>query len=211
MALEFTYDLDLRRSSGRSGARVYSIRGERMQMSSPEMEEQMKSSVLVLAVVCGAIMISCSPRIPVAPTAEKMPHELELHGDVRVDDYYWLRERTNPEVLEYLEAENAYTLSMMAETEPFQEELFEELKNRIKPNDSTVPALFHGYYYYKRYEGSLEYPIYCRKQGSVEATEEIILDVNQIAEGHDFCSVRGAAVSPDSRLLAWARIYPARK
>jgi len=164
----------------------------------------MKFSVLVLAVVCGAIMISCSPGTPVAPTAEKMPHELELHGDVRVDDYYWLRERTNPEVLEYLEAENAYTSSMMAETEAFQEELFEELKNRIEPNDSTVPALFHGYYYYKRYESSLEYPIHCRKQGSVEATEEIIIDVNQIAEGHDFCSVRGVAVSPDTRLLAWA-------
>jgi oligopeptidase B len=168
------------------------------------MEEKMKFSVLVLAIVCGAFMISCSPRTPVAPTAEKMPHELELHGDVRVDDYYWLRERTNPEVLEYLEAENAYTSSMMAETEVFQEELFEELKNRIEPNDSTVPALFHGYYYYKRYESSLEYPIHCRKQGSVEATEEIIIDVNQIAEGHDFCSVRGVAVSPDTRLLAWA-------
>ncbi len=180
------------------------MRGERIQSSSPEMGEQMKFSVLVLAVVCGAIMISCSPRTPVAPTAEKMPHELELHGDVRVDDYYWLRERTNPEVLEYLEAENAYTSSMMAETEVFQEELFEELKNRIEPNDSTVPALFHGYYYYKRYESSLEYPIHCRKQGSVEATEEIIIDVNQIAEGHDFCSVRGVAVSPDTRLLAWA-------
>lgn len=164
----------------------------------------MKFSVFVLAVVCGAIMISCSPRTPVAPTAEKVPHELELHGDLRIDDYYWLRERTNPEVLEYLEAENAYTSSMMAETEAFQEELFEELKNRIEPNDSTVPALFHGYYYYKRYEGGLEYPIHCRKQGSVEAPEEIILDVNQIAEGHEFCSVRGVAVSSDTRLLAWA-------
>jgi len=180
------------------------MRGERIQSSSPEMGAQMKFLVLVLAVVCSAIMISCSPRTPVAPTAEKVPHELELHGDVRVDDYYWLRERTNPEVLEYLEAENAYASSMMAETEVFQEELFEELKNRIEPNDSTLPALFHGYYYYKRYEGGLEYPIHCRKQGSVEATEEIILDVNQIAEGHEFCSVRGVAVSPDTRLLAWA-------
>lgn len=164
----------------------------------------MKFSVLVVAVVCGAIMISCSPRVPVAPTAEKMPHELELHGDVRVDDYYWLRERTNPEVLVYLEAENAYTSSMMAATETFQEELFQELKNRIDPDDSSVPALDNGYYYYKRYEDGLEYPIHCRRQGSVEAPEEIMLDVNQIAEGHDFCSVRGVAVSPDARLLAWA-------
>ncbi|MBD3854857.1 MAG: oligopeptidase B, partial [Acidobacteria bacterium] len=94
-------------------------------------------------------MISCSPRTPVAPMAEKVPHQLEIHGDVRVDDYYWLRERTNPEVLAYLEAENAYTSSMMAATETFQEELFQELKNRIDPDDSTVPALFNGYYYYK--------------------------------------------------------------
>ncbi len=164
----------------------------------------MKVSVLIVAVVCGAIMISCSPRTPVAPMAEKVPHQLEIHGDVRVDDYYWLRERTNPEVLAYLEAENAYTSSMMAATETFQEELFQELKNRIDPDDSTVPALFDGYYYYKRYEDGLEYPIHCRKQGSVEAAEEIMLDVNQIADGHDFCSVRGVAVSPDTRLLAWA-------
>jgi len=173
-------------------------------MAFPGMEEEMKVSVLILAVVCGAMMISCAPAGPVAPVAEKMSHELEMHGDVRVDDYYWLRERTNPEVLAYLEAENSYTSSMMEATEAFQEELFQELINRIEPDDSTVPALFHGHYYYKRYEGALEYPIHCRKQGSVEAPEEIMLDVNQVAEGHDFCSVRGVAVSPDSRLLAWA-------
>jgi oligopeptidase B len=164
----------------------------------------MKSSVSALVLVCSILMISCAPSVPVAPIAEKKPHELEQHGEVRVDDYYWLRERTNPEVLAYLEAENAYTSSMMAETEAFQEELFRELKNRIEPDDSTVPALFNGYYYYKRFEGDLEYPMHCRKQGSVEAPEEVMLDVNRIAEGHDFCSVRGAAVSPDSRFLAWA-------
>lgn len=164
----------------------------------------MKVSVPIVAVVCGVIIISCSPRTPVPPKAEKVPHQLEMHGDVRVDDYYWLRERTNPEVLAYLEAENSYTSSMMAATETFQEELFQELKNRIDPDDSTVPALFDGYYYYKRYEDGLEYPIHCRRQGSVEAPEEIMLDVNSVAEGHDFCSVRGVAVSPDTRLLAWA-------
>jgi len=164
----------------------------------------MKKSVLVFAAICCVFMISCAPAAPVAPSAEKRPQELELHGDVRVDDYYWLRERTNPEVLAYLEAENAYTSSMMAETETFQEELFQELKNRIDPDESTVPALDDGYYYYKRYEGDLEYPIHCRKQGSVEAPEEIMIDVNQIAEGHDFCSVRGISVSPDARLMSWA-------
>ncbi len=164
----------------------------------------MKVSVRVLAAVCGAVMISCAPATPVAPVAEKIPHELELHGDLRVDDYYWLRERSNPEVLEYLEAENAYASAMMAETEVLQGELFEELKNRLEPDESTVPARSDGYYYYKRHEGGLEYPIHCRKRGSVEAPEEIILDINRVAAGHDFCSVRGVAVSPDTRLLAWA-------
>jgi oligopeptidase B len=140
----------------------------------------------------------------VAPVAEKRPHELEIHGDVRIDDYYWLRERTNPEVLAYLEAENAFTSVVMAKTEAVQAELFEELKNRIQPDESTVPALYNGYYYYKRYEDGLEYPIHCRRKGSVEAPEEILIDVNRVAEGHDFCSVRGVAVSPDTRLLAWA-------
>jgi oligopeptidase B len=168
------------------------------------MEDEMRISVFVLAVMCGVLLISCAPTGPATPTAEKRPHELEQHGDVRVDDYYWLRERTNPEVLAYLEAENAYTSSMMAATEAFQEELFQELKNRVEPDDSTVPALDNGYYYYKRYEGDLEYPIHCRREGSVEAPEEIMLDVNQVAEGHEFCSVRGIVVSPDTRLMSWA-------
>jgi oligopeptidase B len=149
-------------------------------------------------------MVSCGPTAPVAPIAEKKPHALEWHGDVRVDDYYWLRERENPQVLAYLEAENAYTKAKMAKTEALQEELFGELKNRIQPDESSVPALFHGYYYYKRFEDGFEYPIHCRRKGSVEAPEEVMLDVNQVAEGHDFCSVRGVAVSPDARTLAWA-------
>jgi oligopeptidase B len=164
----------------------------------------MKLSNRVLAAVCGAVMISCARTTPIAPVAEKRPHELTIHGDVRVDDYYWLRERTDPQVLAYLEAENAYTSAVMAKTEGLQEELFEELKNRIQPDDSTVPALDAGYYYYERYEDGLEYPIHCRRKGSVEAPEEIILDVNQVADGHDFCAVRGVSVSPDTQLLAWA-------
>jgi len=164
----------------------------------------MKISVFVAVVLGVVLLMSCVPTGPVAPVVEKKPHELEMHGDVRVDDYYWLRERSNPEVVAYLEAENTYTEAVMAPTEELQAQLFEELKNRIQPDESTVPARYHGYYYYERYEEGLEYPIYCRKKGSVEAPEEVTLDVNQIAEGHDFCSVRGVAVSPDTRLLAWA-------
>ncbi len=178
--------------------------GERRRTPASVMEVKMKLSVLFVVALGLALLMSCAPREPVAPVVEKIPHELEAHGDVRIDDYYWLRERSNPEVLAYLEAENTYTAAVMAPTEELQAELFKELTNRIQPDDSTVPALFDGYYYYKRYEKDLEYPIHCRREGSLEAPEEIILDVNQVAEGHDFCSVRGVAVSPDTRLLAWA-------
>ena len=178
--------------------------GERRMAPAPVMEVKMKLSVLFVVAAGVALLTSCAPTEPVAPVVEKRPHELEAHGDVRIDDYYWLRERSNPEVLAYLEAENTYTAAVMAPTEELQAELFKELTNRIQPDDSTVPALFDGYYYYKRYEKDLEYPIHCRREGSLEAPEEIILDVNQVAEGHDFCSVRGVAVSPDTRLLAWA-------
>ena len=164
----------------------------------------MKLTTLFVDASAVALLTSCAPTEPVAPVVEKKPHELEAHGDVRIDDYYWLRERTNPEVLAYLEAENTYTAAMMGPTEELQAELFEELKNRIPPDESTVPALSDGYYYYKRYEKDLEYPIHCRREGSLEAPEEIILDANRVAEGHDFCSVRGLAVSSDTNLLAWA-------
>ncbi len=156
----------------------------------------------VVCVFAGAM--ACAPSGPVAPVAEKKPHNLEMHGDVRVDDYYWLREKENPEVLAYLEAENSFTEAVMADTEVLQAELFEELKNRIEPDDASVPALFNGHYYYERYVEGGEYPLHCRRQGSADAPEQIMLDVNQIAVGHDFCSVRGVAPSPDSRLLAWA-------
>ena len=170
----------------------------------PEMEGWMKISVFFAAALGVVLLMSCVPTEPVAPVVERKPHELEAHGDVRIDDYYWLRERTNPEVLAYLEAENTYTAAVMASTEGLQTELFEELKNRIQPDEATVPALFNGYFYYKRYGEGLEYPIHCRRKGSVEAPEEIILDVNRVAEDHDFCSVRGVAVSPNTNLVAWA-------
>jgi len=164
----------------------------------------MKLSILLVVVIGVVLVLSCGPSARVAPVAEKIPHTLEAHGDVRVDDYYWLRERTNPEVLAHLEAENAYTADVMANTDSLQAELFEELKNRLQPDESTVPALRDGYYYYKRFAEGLEYPIHCRRKGSVDAPEEVILDVNRVAEGHDFCSVRGVAVSPGTRLMAWA-------
>ncbi|MGH7567113.1 MAG: oligopeptidase B, partial [Gemmatimonadota bacterium] len=138
------------------------------------------------------------------PVARTEATRLELHGDVRMDEYYWLRERENPEVIEYLEAENAYTDAMTAHLEGLRENLFEEIKRRIKQDDSSVPFRRDEWFYYRRFEDGKQYPIYARKKGSLEAPEEILVDANALAEGHDFLSVSADAVSPDHRILAYA-------
>jgi oligopeptidase B len=138
------------------------------------------------------------------PMARVIPQQLEKHGDVRVDDYYWLRERDNPEVMAYLEAENAYTEAMMAHTAALQRKLFEEIKGRIKQTDLSVPFKRDGYFYYTKTEEGKEYPIYARKWGSLDAEEEILIDVNEVAEGHGFTSVPWPEVSDDHSLMAFA-------
>jgi oligopeptidase B len=137
------------------------------------------------------------------PVAKAIPKRLEKHGHVRVDEYYWMKDRENPEVSKYLEAENEYTASMMAPTRDLQETLFKEFKARIKQTDISVPYQRDGYFYYTRTEEGKNYPIYCRKKRSLDATEEIMLDVNQVAEGHKFCSVGGVQVSSGRDLLAY--------
>ena len=138
------------------------------------------------------------------PTAKVEPTRLEKHGHVRVDDYYWLNRREDPEVIAYLEAENRYTEAVMAGTEGLRSELFAEIKNRIKKDDSSVPYRLNGYYYYTRYEQKDEYPTYARKKGTLDADEQIMLDANELAEGHDFLSVRGVEVTPDGKTMAFA-------
>ena len=137
------------------------------------------------------------------PILEKRPHHLELNGDVRVDEYYWLRERSNPEVTAYLTAENQYVDECLGHTRERQETLFEEIKGRIKQTDVSVPYRDGKHLYYWRYEDGREYRIYCR-QLEIGAAEEVILDVNKIAEGHSYCDVGGLKVSPDERLLGYA-------
>lgn len=134
---------------------------------------------------------------------EKKPTRLEQHGDVRVDNYFWLRERENPDVIAYLNAENAYTEKMMAPMKGLQGILFDEIKGRIKEDDQSAPVKRGNYYYYRRYVEGMEYPIYARKNGSLEADEEILLDVNQLAGDADYFSVRGFEVSPDHRMAAY--------
>lgn len=137
------------------------------------------------------------------PVAEKIPTELTAHGHTRVDDYFWLRERDNPKVIEYLEAENAYLRAVMKHTEPLQEALYNEIIGRIKQTDMSVPYRSEGFYYYTRFEEGKEYPIHCRKKGNLEAPEEILLNVNKMAEGHAYYHVTGISVSPNNSLLSY--------
>ena len=138
------------------------------------------------------------------PKAEKIEKKLTIHGDTRIDNYYWLNERENPKVIKYLEDENEYLKNVMKHTEKFQDKLFDEIVGRIKQTDESVPYLDNGYFYYRRYEEGKEYPIYCRKKGNLDAQEEIMLDVNdEVAKGHDFCRVVGLRVSEDNRFLSF--------
>ena len=150
----------------------------------------------------------CKPREKAAeiikpPVAEKIGKELTIHGHTRIDSYYWLNERENPKVKEYLEAENEYKNTVMKHTEAFQEELYNEIVGRIKKTDMSVPYKSESYYYYTRYEEGGEYPVYCRKKESMEGEEEILLNVNQNAEGYAYYGVTGLTVSTDNNLLAY--------
>jgi len=137
------------------------------------------------------------------PVAQKIPKTDTLHNDVRVDDYFWLRDRNDQAVIEYLNAENTFTEKVMQHTEAFQDTLYKEMLARIKETDLSAPVKLDDFYYYKRTEKDKQYPIYCRKKGSLEADEEIILDHNVIAEGHEYCEIGELIVSPDHTLLAY--------
>jgi len=145
------------------------------------------------------------------PQAAKHPHTLRAtNGDERMDPYYWLNQRESPEVRTYLDAENRYADAVLIPVAGLQTALFEEMKSRIQQDDNTVPYFHNGYWYYTRYETGLEYPIHCRKKETLDATESIILDVNQLAEGHPYCAVTGLRVSPDNQTLAYAIDYSGR-
>ena len=137
------------------------------------------------------------------PVARVIPKIDTIHGDVLEDDYSWLREKTNPEVMAYLEAENAYTSAGMQHTEALQERLYQELLGRIKETDLSVPYLDNGYWYYTRTEQGRSYPIFCRKRGSQSAPEEVYLDQNQLATGKRFHALGGIDVSPNAQLLLY--------
>ncbi|MFH4968968.1 S9 family peptidase [Gaetbulibacter sp. M240] len=145
------------------------------------------------------------------PKAEKHPKVLRIHNDERTDDYYWLNERDNESVLDYLRSENAYTKAMLSHTEDFQKALFEEMKGRIKEDDSTVPYKLNGYWYITRYEKGRDYPVYVRKKGTLEAPEELLFDCNDMAEGHSYFNLGSIAISPDNTLAAFSTDVVSRR
>jgi oligopeptidase B len=158
-------------------------------------------SVFALLVISTACK---NDKKPVPPVAPKIPQKLETHGHVRTDNYYWMNQRENPDVVAYLEAENQYLKEVMKPTEALQEELYLEIRSKIKETDQSVPYPDNGYYYYTRTVEGGEYSIQCRKKGTLDAPEEVLMDVNKMAEGYAYFAVGGGAVSPDNRILAYA-------
>lgn len=140
-----------------------------------------------------------------APTAKKVEKKLEKHGDVRIDNYYWLNDRENPEVIEYLNAENDYTDAILQDTENLQAELFHEIKSRIKEDDESVPFKLNGYWYITRFEKGGEYPIYSRKKENLNAKEELIFNVNEMAEPYSYYALNGLNVSENNRYVAFGQ------
>jgi len=140
---------------------------------------------------------------PQPPVAAQNPQTFTEFGNERVDNYYWLRDKTNPAVIDYLNAENAYTDTVMASTKALQEKIYNEIMGRIKDADESYPLLIRGYKYYNRTESGKQYRVYCRKADKTDAAEEIIFDINAMAEGKKAMRFAGYSVSPDNKLAAY--------
>jgi oligopeptidase B len=160
--------------------------------------------VLPLVLLSGLIAGAAELTPPAAPTAD---HREVRHGATVVDQYYWLREKANPKVVAYLDAENAYTKAMTADLAPFQDALYKEMLSHVKQTDLSVPVRRGDYFYYSRTEEGKQYPIQCRRKGSMEAPEEILLDLNEIAKSHKFVGLGAFVVSDDHNLLAYTIDY----
>ncbi len=169
----------------------------------------MKRSIAVTLFIPLIFATSCKKEsmeeknIVLAPIAEKVEKKLEIHGQTRIDPYYWLNDRENPKVIDYLNAENEYYDLMTSHTKQFQEELFEEMKGRIKEDDESVPYKDNGYFYITKYNIGAQYPIYIRKKESLEAADEIIFDVNELAKDHEYYALVGLNVSDDNHMVAF--------
>ena len=171
-----------------------------------------KVALFVLLTACNTNMkqtpaaIVVSPVVPLPPVAAKKPHQVVSANGSREDEYYWLRDdkRENAQMLEYVKAENTYADAMLAHIKPLEAKVYGEIVGRLKQDDSSVPYRMNGYWYFRRYETGKEYPIYSRRADVANAPEEILLNVNELAKGHEFFEVGDIAISPDSKLMAWA-------
>jgi oligopeptidase B len=161
--------------------------------------------VLGVALLCVSVATAeLDPAVATPPVAKKVPRTEVLHGETRLDNYFWLREKKNPEVTAYLKAENTYTDAVMKPTTALQAALYKEILGRIKQTDLSVPYRLGEFYYYSRTEKGKQYPIHCRKRGSLEGKEEVTLDLNDLARGHKFLNMAMSTVSDDGNLLAYA-------
>jgi oligopeptidase B len=149
-------------------------------------------------------MAQTTENAPAPPVAKKIPHTTEVHGTTLSDDYFWMRDKKNPEVISYLEAENAYTDALMRPTAALQEKLYKEMLSRIKETDQNVPYPLGGYLYYTRTEAGKQYATFARRKGSMNAPEEVLLDLNEMVKGHPFMAVGDFEVSDDTNLLAYS-------
>ncbi len=160
--------------------------------------------VLLTIVPLSVVLLAAAGNLPAPPVAKKVPHVTEVNGHKMVDNYYWLRDKSNPEVRAYLEQENTYTDAVMKPAEPLQKKLYDEMLSRVKETDVEVPYREGDYFYYVRTEAGKQYPIRCRKKASMDAPEEVLLDVNELAKGQGFMTIAAFAVSPDGNLLAYS-------
>ena len=159
---------------------------------------------LTAMIPLSVLLFTAADNLPAPPVAKKVPHVTQINGRTLTDNYFWLRDKPNPEVRAYLEAENAYTDAVMKPTEPFQKKLYDEMLSRVKETDVEVPYREGDYFYYTRVEAGKQYPIRCRKKASMDAPEEILLDINELAKGQVFMAVAAFTVSPDGNLLAYS-------
>ena len=166
------------------------------------------ANVLVILIVAQSTLpIEASDAVSVVaapPIAKKVPKITKINGDALVDNYFWLRDKSNPEVKQYLEAENAYTDAVMQSSQPLQKKLYDEMLGRIKETDVDVPYKYGDYFYYSRTETGKQYPIRCRRKGTMDAPEEIVLDLNELAREKSFMAVAAYQVSDDGNLLAYS-------
>src|SRR3989449_1809840 len=174
------------------------------------MSARIRSLALAFAALGPGVILAQTPAASTTaaaltpPAAAVRPHRFDEHDTVRIDPYYWLRERDNPEVIRYLQDENAYTKAVMAHTEALQDRLYEELKGRVLQNDQSVPFREGNYFYYTRLVEGKNYPIYARKRGALNAPEEIMIDANVLAEGKSTFLIRAWDVSSAGDILAFA-------